>query len=93
MSVQAHDDLRNKRLCGGDTFLVHLSGGPQEVHADITDTDDGMYTATYSTTRAGQYQLHISDGELDQHNAVLAATSIPVQLAHHLQNVWHLYAL
>lgn len=60
--LQARDDLRNKRLCGGDVFSVHLLG-PKHVQADITDHDDGTYTATYSSDLAGMYQLHISNGE------------------------------
>lgn len=59
--AQARDDLRNKRLCGGDTFLVRLEG-PQELTARVTDHDNGTYTVEYTATAAGRYQLSIVNG-------------------------------
>ena len=67
--VQAKDELRNRRLCGGDTFVVHLEG-PSSVEGSVEDHNDGTYTATYQACVAGDYVLSITNGSspvLPQH--------------------------
>ena len=59
--VQAKDELRNRRLCGGDTFVVHLEG-PSSVEGSVEDHSDGTYTATYQARIAGQYTLSVTNG-------------------------------
>lgn len=61
--AQAKDDLRNKRLCGGDVFAVRLNG-PESIEGLVVDNDDGTYTVNYTATVAGKYQLAITDGAL-----------------------------
>lgn len=61
--LQAYDCEGNKRLSGGDEFLVWLEG-PVTVHAEVADREDGTYTASYSTTMAGIYELYITNGDL-----------------------------
>ncbi len=61
MLVQAKDELRNRRLCGGDTFLVHLEG-PSSVEGSVEDHNDGTYTATYQACIAGEYVLSVTNG-------------------------------
>ena len=60
--MQAYDGEGYKRLSGGDEFLVWLEG-PVTVHAEVEDREDGTYTATYSTTMAGIYELYITNGD------------------------------
>lgn len=62
--MQARDELRNRRLCGGDVFAVHLTG-PNSIEGSVMDNDDGTYTVTYTATLAGQYQLSITMGALE----------------------------
>jgi hypothetical protein len=59
--MQAHDHLGNRRLSGGDTFLVWLEG-PATVHANVKVKDTGVYTATYNLTISGMYSLYITNG-------------------------------
>lgn len=65
--VQARDELRNKRLCGGDIFVVNLTG-PDDIQVDgsVEDKDDGTHTVTYTATTAGRYQLHITNGAVQR---------------------------
>lgn len=60
-SFQAKDELRNRRLAGGDCFLVWLEG-PATVHAVVQDNGDGTYLATHNATVTGMYQLYITNG-------------------------------
>ena len=61
---QAHDEVRNKRLSGGDDFRVKLIGpGGHETHASVEDKDNGTYAVTYSVTAAGDHDVHVSIGE------------------------------
>ncbi|KAK9904172.1 hypothetical protein WJX75_005923 [Coccomyxa subellipsoidea] len=64
-TILAKDELRNRRLCGGDVFAVHLTG-PNSIEGSVMDNDDGTYTVTYTATLAGQYQLSITmdDGDV-----------------------------
>ena len=59
--MQAHDYLGNRRLSGGDTFLVWLEG-PATVHASLRDEGTGTYTATYTLTVSGMYSLYVTNG-------------------------------
>lgn len=58
---QARDSLGNKRLSGGDTFLVWLEG-PETVHGHIRDHENGTFTANYTAIKAGLYDLYITNG-------------------------------
>ena len=61
--MQAYDELKNKRLSGGDDFRVHLLGPAGVVtHASLDDKDDGTYLVTYSCTAAGIHDLHVTIG-------------------------------
>lgn len=59
--LQARDNLGNKRLSGGDNFVVWLEG-PATVHARVKDQDDGSFLATYTAYKAGMYNLYITNG-------------------------------
>lgn len=61
MLGQAVDELQNRRLAGGDSFMVWLEG-PTTVHATVADNKDGTYTATYNTTMSGIYDVYITNG-------------------------------
>lgn len=65
-NLQAKDDLGNKRLSGGDEFVVELRG-PSAVYATVADNGDGTYTATFNTTAAGDHMVHISTGRAAQY--------------------------
>ena len=60
--TQAKDELRNRRLCGGDTFEVRLEG-PSSVEGSVEDHGDGTYTASYQVCVAGGYTLSVTNGE------------------------------
>ncbi len=62
--LQAYDELKNKRLSGGDNFMAHLLG-PAGVttHASLEDKEDGTYLVTYCCTAAGMHDLHITIGK------------------------------
>ena len=63
--AQAYDEVKNKRLSGGDDFQVKLIGpGGHETHADLQDKDDGTYLVTYCTSAAGTHDVHVTIGEL-----------------------------
>ena len=72
-SLKAYDEERNTRLCGGDTFRVWLQKPAKAGQADeeerlygvVTDSGDGTYALSYSATKAGMYELHVTsaDGE------------------------------
>ena len=59
--AQARDEQGNKRLCGGDSFVVRLEGS-RTVTGSVEDCGDGTYTASYITAASGSYQLHITNG-------------------------------
>lgn len=59
--IEARDELRNRRLNGGDEFAVYLLG-PNRVQATVKDNEDGTYDVEYKAEVAGQYQLHIMIG-------------------------------
>ena len=60
-TVQARDDLGNRRLTGGDEFVVELRG-PSSAYASITDGGDGTYAAALSTNVAGDHLVHVTLG-------------------------------
>ena len=60
--LQAKDELKNRRLCGGDTFVVRLEG-PSAVDGSVEDHGDGTYTATYQASVAGTYTLSVTNGQ------------------------------
>eukprot|EP00894_Picocystis_sp_ML_P004328 jgi/Pico_ML_1/54845/g703.t1 len=60
-AIEARDELRNKRLNGGDEFTVYLVG-PNKIQATVEDNEDGTYGVEYKAEVAGQYQLHIMIG-------------------------------
>ncbi len=66
--MQARDELRNRRLCGGDVFEARLRG-PDSIEGTVDDNNDGTYTVNYTATLAGQYQLCITTGALQHHHA------------------------
>ena len=39
--------------------------GPRTVLGSVEDRGDGTYSAAYSTTLAGTYQLHVTNGAAD----------------------------
>lgn len=56
--------MSNKRLSGGDIFVVKLVGpAGVETTADVADQDDGTYSVTYSCNTAGSHDVHITAGE------------------------------
>ena len=59
--AQAKDELKNRRLCGGDTFVVRLEG-PSLIEGCVDDHNDGIYTATYQACVAGNYTLKVTNG-------------------------------
>ena len=60
--AQARDEDGNRRLSGGDDFVVELRGGPPAAFGAVADMGDGTYAVTYSTERAGEYLFHVSTG-------------------------------
>ncbi|DBB01026.1 TPA: hypothetical protein ACH3X1_000926 [Trebouxia sp. C0004] len=61
--IQAYDELKNKRLSGGDNFLAHLVGPAGVItHASLEDKENGTYLVTYRCTTAGMHDLHITIG-------------------------------
>ncbi len=64
---QANDELKNRRLCGGDTFVVRLEG-PSAVNGSVKDHGDGTYTATYQACVAGTYTLGVTNGQFNTKN-------------------------
>ncbi len=62
--LQAYDELKNKRLSGGDNFMAHLMGPAGVItHASLEDKEDGTYLVTYCCTAAGMHDLHITIGK------------------------------
>ncbi|KAK9833748.1 hypothetical protein WJX74_004831 [Apatococcus lobatus] len=56
--IEARDEEDNRRLAGGDEFVVELDG-PSHVHGSTTDNQNGTYEATYCVHAAGQYSLKL----------------------------------
>lgn len=62
VGVEAFDERRQRRLCGGDDFSVRLESAadPSAVSfGTARDNGDGTYVLSYSTTAAGPHVLHI----------------------------------
>ena len=96
--MQAYDELKNKRLSGGDDFRVHLTGtGGVITQASIEDKEDGIYVVSYTCTAAGAHDLHILIGK---HNIICLSLissvllqSLHALLAEGLQNAPRLTSL
>mmetsp|Transcript_25806 Transcript_25806/g.48982 ORF Transcript_25806/g.48982 Transcript_25806/m.48982 type:complete len:758 (+) Transcript_25806:138-2411(+) len=75
--IQARDEIKNRRLCGGDEFNVMLEGpGGVKVYGTLQDNDDGTYVARYNCTIAGKYQLYVTLGADEQ----VAESPYPVRI-------------
>ena len=59
---QARDEDGNKRLSGGDDFVVEIRGGPVAVFGAVADRSDGTYVVTYRVDRAGECLIHVTTG-------------------------------
>ena len=70
--MQARDEDGNRRLTGGDEFRVQLRG-PATVFGTVTDQGNGFHTASYCTTVAGEYLIHVTTGAQLSSCAVLVA--------------------
>eukprot|EP00698_Gefionella_okellyi_P016092 TRINITY_DN457_c0_g1_i1.p1 TRINITY_DN457_c0_g1~~TRINITY_DN457_c0_g1_i1.p1 ORF type:complete len:4209 (-),score=1181.95 TRINITY_DN457_c0_g1_i1:57-12683(-) len=57
--LRAYDRFGNRRESGGDSVEAALSGAA-DVHANVQDCGDGLYTITYTVTVAGRYLLDVS---------------------------------
>lgn len=76
--IEARDELKNKRLSGGDVFNVKLTlqqsesdgesdaAAPIEERAMVTDNGDGTYVARFSCEVAGTYACQVLIGA-DEH--------------------------
>ena len=61
--IQSKDKFGNARSCGGDMYLVSISG-PAAVEAKTRDQDNGRYTVSFTTFIKGTYWISITlDGE------------------------------
>jgi filamin len=60
-TIHAVDHEGNKRLDGGDPFVVKI-GGPQEpkIQADVVDNGDGTYTVSYAPDKPGPIKIEVS---------------------------------
>lgn len=62
VGVEAFDENRQRRLCGGDDLSVRIESvaDPSAVtYGKMQDNGDGTYILTYETKVAGQHVLHI----------------------------------
>jgi hypothetical protein len=82
LGIEARDELKNKRLSGGDIFTVKLTlvvDADEEDHENengtradlveygtVTDNGDGTYVAHYTCTVAGEYICEVLIGA-DEH--------------------------
>jgi len=74
--IEARDELKNKRLSGGDVFNVKLTlqqsgdasddSAPIEERATVTDNSDGTYVARFACEVAGTYACQVLIGA-DEH--------------------------
>ncbi|KAK9866675.1 hypothetical protein WJX84_002407 [Apatococcus fuscideae] len=78
--IEARDEEDNRRLAGGDEFVVELDG-PSHVHGSTTDNQNGTYEATYCVHAAGQYSLKLFTG--DQELAAGSPFSVQVAASFH----------
>jgi hypothetical protein len=73
LGIEARDELKNKRLSGGDIFTVKLThvdtmDTPDAVveYGTVTDNGDGTYVAHYTCAVAGVYACEVLIGA-DEH--------------------------
>jgi len=75
IGIEARDELKNKRLSGGDLFTVRLTlagasddgvGDSLVEYGTVTDNGDGTYVAHYTCTVAGEYACEVLIGA-DEH--------------------------
>lgn len=75
LGIEARDELKNKRLSGGDIFTVRLThldtvndaeDEPLVELGTVTDNGDGTYVAYYTCTVAGAYSCEVLIGNDEQ---------------------------
>lgn len=74
IGIEARDELKNKRLSGGDVFAVRLTllgsldsdDDPVVEHGTVMDNGDGTYVAYYTCTVAGAYSCEVVIGNDEQ---------------------------
>ena len=73
IGIEARDELKNKRLSGGDIFAVRLTlAGENDnddavvEHGVVMDNGDGTYVAYYTCTVAGSYSCEVLIGNDEQ---------------------------
>lgn len=76
--IEARDELKNKRMNGGDEFYVRFENDETKAVAfgEITDNDDGTYAVSFRTTAAGSYTCSILIGD-EEH---VADSPYPVRI-------------
>ena len=59
-TITAFDATGRQRRCGGDKFMVYVSG-PNEtrIYGDVEDNNDGTYLCTYTPPLAGGYAIAV----------------------------------
>jgi len=58
-TIHAVDGDGNPVKSGGDPFQVSITG-PQEVHPNFKDNNDGTYSVSYQVETPGQYKIEVS---------------------------------
>jgi hypothetical protein len=56
--VQTKDKGGNRSLKGGSAVVSFLQG-PEKVDVNVTDNNDGTYSAKYIVNQVGEYKLHV----------------------------------
>ena len=76
--IEARDELKNKRMNGGDDFYVRFENDAtgKVAFATVSDADDGTYTVKFITTAAGNYTCSVLIGA-DEH---VADSPYPVRI-------------
>ena len=59
-TITVHDTSGARATTGGMDFIVQLNG-PTSVRGSVLDQLDGSYTAHYTVTRAGDYELIVNN--------------------------------
>jgi|TARA_B110000977_G_scaffold158924_1_gene202622 hypothetical protein len=77
-TIEARDEVKNKRLNGGDDFYVRFENSQtgDVAFADVVDRDDGTYAVKFQTTVAGAYACSVLIGA-DEH---VADSPYPVRI-------------
>ncbi len=77
-TIAARDEVKNKRLNGGDDFYVRFENNEtgDVAFADVVDCDDGTYSVKFRTTIAGAYTCSVLIGG-DEH---VADSPYPVKI-------------